>query len=248
MNQPFVKIYRFFIILVLIAFGLLMHRTGVIKYLSDPYELAYTLVLVKQHIVLMAISMTMATVLGLGIGIMFTRPALRGYAGFAMYWLSLGQTIPSLAVIALAMSILGIGYQAAVFALFVYSVLPIARNTMAGIKTVPPWMIDAARGMGMTNMRILFQVELPNAMNVILAGFRVALVINIGTAALAFLIGAGGLGEHIFVGIDLMRPDKLLAGAIPTIILALCADYVSGLFGRLIIPKGLRYQDEELGG
>ena len=157
-----------------------------------------------------------------------------------MYIVGLGQTIPSLAVIALAMSILGIGYKAAVFALFIYSVLPIARNTMAGINAVPPWIIDAARGMGMPHSQILFQIEIPNAMSVILTGFRVSLVINIGTAALAFLIGAGGLGEHIFTGIDLMRPDKLLAGAVPTILLALFADYVCGLVGLLIIPKGLR--------
>jgi osmoprotectant transport system permease protein len=234
---------RFIIIMILLfGVGVAADRAGLFRYMSDPSELRYTAHLFAQHIELVSASMLMATLLGLGVGITFTRSSLKKFSGPVMYIVGLGQTIPSLAVIALAMSILGIGYKAAVFALFIYSVLPIARNTMAGINAVPPWIIDAARGMGMPHSRILFQIEIPNAMSVILTGFRVSLVINIGTAALAFLIGAGGLGEHIFTGIDLMRSDKLLAGAVPTILLALFADYVCGLVGLLIIPKGLRLE------
>jgi osmoprotectant transport system permease protein len=228
------------IMILLLGAGVGADQAGLLRYMSDPNELRYTVHLFVQHIKLVSASMLMATILGLGVGIIFTRPNMRKFSGLGMYVVGLGQTIPSLAVIALAMSILGIGYKAAVFALFIYSVLPIARNTMAGITAVPPWIIDAARGMGMPNSRILIQIEIPNAMSVILTGFRVSLVINIGTAALAFLIGAGGLGEHIFTGIDLMRPDKLLAGAVPTILLALFADYICGLLGLLIIPKGMR--------
>ena len=240
MTNTFVRVYRFFLMIILLISGVLLEKTGMLEYLSDPYEMGYTFILLRQHICLVGTSMTMATILGLLVGIIFTRPQFKKYAGTAMYIVGLGQTIPSLAVIALAMSIIGIGFKAAVFALFIYSVLPIARNTMAGIKSIPPWMLDAARGLGMSNIRILFQVEIPNAMSVIITGFRIALVINIGTAALAFLIGAGGLGEHIFIGIDLMRSDKLLAGAIPTVLLALFADYLCELLGLLIIPKGLR--------
>jgi osmoprotectant transport system permease protein len=126
--------------------------------------------------------------------------------------------------------------------LFVYSVLPIARNTLAGINAVPNWLLDAAKGMGMNNRQILWHVELPNAMQVMLTGFRVSLVICIGTAALAFLIGAGGLGEQIFMGIDLMRTDKLLAGAVPTILLALLADYLCEFLGLFLISRGLRLE------
>jgi osmoprotectant transport system permease protein len=240
MNNAFLKGYRFFLVIFLLAAGISLERTGLIEYLSDPNELGYTFNLLRQHIWLVGTSMTMATILGLLVGIVFTRPGFKRYAGGMMYFVGLGQTIPSLAVIALAMSVIGIGFKAAVFALFIYSVLPIARNTIAGIKAIPSWMLDAARGMGMPNIRILFQVEIPNAMNVILTGFRVALVINIGTAALAFLIGAGGLGEHIFIGINLMRSDKLLAGAVPTVFLALFGDYLCELLGLLLIPKGLR--------
>ena len=244
MKKALKYFYRVVLLAVLIIAAIFIHRTGLIEYLSDPYELRYTIDLVWQHVKMVIVSMVIATTLGLSVGIIFTRPRLKRLAGIVMYIVGLGQTIPSLAVIAIAMSFLGIGFKAAVFALFIYSILPIARNTMAGIKSVPPWMIDAAKGMGMPGLRILFQVELPNAMKVILTGFRVALVMNIGTAALAFLIGAGGLGEHIFTGIDLMRPDKLLAGAIPTALLALFADYLCGLLGNMIIPRGLRLSQE----
>jgi osmoprotectant transport system permease protein len=244
MNGSLTKLYRFFLLIILLVAGMSLERAGMIEYLSDPYELAYTIELVKQHMGLVGMSMAMATALGLAVGIIFTRPKFERYSGPVIYIVGLGQTIPSLAVIALAMSVLGIGFKAAVFALFIYSTLPIARNTMAGIKAIPAWMTDAAIGMGMSNIRILFQVEIPNAMDVILTGFRVALVINIGTAALAFLIGAGGLGEHIFIGIDLMRTDKLLAGAIPTIILALFADYLCEALRFWVVPKGLRLQEK----
>jgi osmoprotectant transport system permease protein len=239
-----VKGYRFLGVVLLVAAGVGLDRSGVITYLSDPYELKYTLDLVVEHLTLVGVSMFAATALGLGVGIVLTRPRFKKYTDIVMYIVSLGQTIPSLAVIALAMSFMGIGFEPAVFALFIYSVLPIARNTLAGITSVPSWMIDAAKGMGMSNARILWHVELPNAMEVIITGFRVALVINIGTAALAFLIGAGGLGEHIFTGIDLVRADKLLAGAIPTTLLALGADYLVELSGLVLIPKGLRLKEE----
>ena len=157
-----------------------------------------------------------------------------------MYGVGLGQTIPSLAVLALVMSFLGIGARPAIFALFIYSTLPIARNTLAGILAVSPSIIDAARGIGMNPARILWQVELPNALNVILTGVRVALVINIGTAALGYLIGAGGLGDLIFTGINLMQTDKLLAGALPVVLIALIADYLVELFSIVMIPKGIR--------
>ncbi|MFW6236472.1 MAG: ABC transporter permease, partial [Desulfovibrionales bacterium] len=132
------------------------------------------------------------------------------------------------------------GSKPAIFALFVYSTLPIARNTLAGILAVPSSYLDAARGIGMSPMRILFEVELPNAMTVILTGVRIALVINIGTAALGYLIGAGGLGDLIFTGINLMQPEKLLAGALPTTLLALAGDYLVELAGLVLIPRGLR--------
>lgn len=244
MNVLAARAYKFALVLILLAAGVIIERAGLIEYLSDPFEMHITLNLILRHINMVLVSISAATVIGLAVGIIFTRPGLKRYSGLIMYFVGLGQTVPSLAVIAIAMSFIGIGFKAAVFALCVYSVLPVARNTLAGISSVPSWIIDAARGIGMPEYRILFQIELPNAMKVILTGFRVALIINTGTAALAFLIGAGGLGNHIFTGISLMRMDKLLAGAIPTTLLALFADYLCDLFGLLIIPAGLRLSEK----
>ena len=240
MSNALGKAYRFTLLVILLAAGVSIERVGLIEYLSDPFEINYTLNLITQHIIMVVVSMALASITGLGVGIIFTRRRFKRYAGIVMYIVGLGQTVPSLAVIAIAMNFMGIGFKAAVFALFIYSVLPIARNTLAGITSVPAWIMDAARGMGMPNYKILIHIEIPNAMKVILTGFRVALVINIGTAALAFLIGAGGLGDHIFTGISLMRMDKLLAGAIPTTLMALFADYLCELMGFVLIPKGLR--------
>ena len=243
MASMLTRVYRLFMVLLLLGAGVLLDQTGMLQYMADPYELVYVLALARQHVAMVAVAILLATILGVGVGIVFTRAGMKKYAGLVMYIVGLGQTIPSLAVLAIVMSFMGIGFRPAIFALFIYSVLPIARNTLAGINAVPNWLLDAAKGMGMNNRQILWHVELPNAMQVMLTGFRISLVICIGTAALAFLIGAGGLGEQIFMGIDLMRTDKLLAGAIPTILLALLADYLCEFLGLVLVPKGLRLQE-----
>jgi osmoprotectant transport system permease protein len=240
MTRYFPKISRLLLFLLVFVAGVGAQKIGLIAYVTDPYEYPYILGLFWQHLYLVAISMLLATAAGLSIGIILTRPRFKKYAGICMYIVSLGQTIPSLAVIALAMSFLGIGMKPAIFALAIYSILPIARNTLAGILAVPGSLLDAARGMGMPPLTILWEVELPNALHVIITGFRIALIINIGTAALAFLIGAGGLGDLIFTGISLMEPDRLLAGAIPVTLLALLADFLCDLGEAFLVPRGLR--------
>ncbi len=237
------KAYKLTLFLIFLCTGILMAKTDVIQYMTDPYEYPVIIKLFWEHLFLVSCSMAIATVCGFGSGIILTRRHFKKFDGVFMYIIGLGQTIPSLAVLALSMSVLGIGFKPAVFALTVYSILPIARNTLVGIKSVPPALIDAARGMGMSPIRILYEVELPNAMRVIIAGFRMALVINIGTAALAFLIGAGGLGDLIFSGISLMQTEKLLAGAIPVAMLALAADFCCEIAERLLISKGLRLNE-----
>ncbi len=240
MNRLLTKLYRIIIAIIILIAGVTFERTGLIALLSDPYEYPVIIELFTQHLYMVSLSMIFATIIGITAGILLTRQRFRKYAGVCMYFIGLGQTIPSLAVLALAMSFLGIGMKPAVFALTIYSILPIARNTLAGITAVPPELIDAGKGMGMPPMRILMEVELPNAMEVILTGFRIALIINIGTAALAYVIGAGGLGDLIFTGISLMQTDKLLAGAIPVTLLALFADFLSELLGLVLVSKGLR--------
>jgi osmoprotectant transport system permease protein len=155
----------------------------------------------------------------------------------AMQVLNVGTTIPTLAVLALSMSLLGIGTLPAIFGLFVATLLPITRNTYAGLKGVSPAMLEAAAGLGMSPIQRLFRVELPNALYVIFAGMRTALTINVGTVPLAFLIGAGGLGELIFTGIDLYDPLMMLAGAIPTAALAVAVDAVVAFLAFMIVPR-----------
>lgn len=244
MNKILLKLYSIFILLLILIAGIALERTGTINYLSDAYVYPELIRLLWQHFYLVAYSMVIATIIGLGIGILLTRPKLKKFVGIVMYFVGLGQTIPSLAVLALTMSVLGIGAKPAIFALIIYSVLPIARNTLAGISAVPPSTVDAAKGMGMTTLGILFNVELPMAMQVILTGFRVALVINIGTAALAFLIGAGGMGDYIFSGINMMMTEKLLAGAIPVTLMALLADFLVEILSIVLVSKGLRITDQ----
>ncbi|NTB97246.1 ABC transporter permease [Agrobacterium tumefaciens] len=195
--------------------------------------------LLGQHVLLVAYSSAIAIAVGLPIGVALTRKPLVYYADAITQVINLGTTIPTLAVLALAMSFLGIGAPSAVFALTILTLLPIVLNTIAGLSMVPRHLIEAATGMGMTGRQILFRVELPNALFVILAGVRTAIAINVGTAPLAFLVGGGGLGELIFTGIDLMDPSLLLAGAIPTAALAIFADFMIGQCQYWLIPKGV---------
>jgi osmoprotectant transport system permease protein len=195
--------------------------------------------LTGQHIELMLISGGLAIAVAVPIGIILTRPRFARAAESVMQILNIGQTIPTLAVLALSMTLLGIGAVPAIFALFIYTILPIARNTYAGIKGVPPHMKEAASGMGMNARQMLFRVELPNALFVIFAGIRTALAVNVGTVPLAFLIGGGGLGELIFTGIALDDPVMMLAGAIPTAALAVVVDMIVAFAAFLIVPKGV---------
>ncbi|MFW5999471.1 MAG: ABC transporter permease [Halanaerobiaceae bacterium] len=182
--------------------------------------------LLGQHLYLVGVSIAMALVIGLAVGIALSRAPLRKYSGPLMYFVGLGQTIPSLAVLALSMSFLGTGSRPALFALTIYTVLPIARNTLAGLESVSPELIDAARGMGLSGRQVLFAVELPVAVRVIMAGVRMAVIINISSAALGAVIGAGGLGEQIFTGISFFDFNIILSGALPVAIMALTADYL----------------------
>lgn len=134
------------------------------------------------------------------------------------------QTIPSLALLAIMIPFFGIGKIPAVIALFLYSLLPILRNTYVGIKSVDATYLDAAKGMGMSQMQRLLQIELPLAMGVIMAGIRVSTVYVISWTTLAAYIGAGGLGDYIFNGLNLYRMDLVLMGTIPITLLALLAD------------------------
>jgi osmoprotectant transport system permease protein len=196
------------------------------------------LVATLQHIELVVLSMVIAIVVGLPLGIIVTRvPSLRswiiGGAGIL-------QTIPSLALLGFMIPLFGIGINTAIAALFLYSLLPIIRNTYTGIQDVDRSTIEAAKGMGMTNWQILLKVELPLALSVIMAGIRTATVINVGTATLAAFIGSGGLGDFIFIGIQRNIDALILIGALPAAALAIVLDLLLGYMEKMTTPRGLK--------
>ncbi len=204
--------------------------------LENPDEI---LSLTIEHIQLVAVSSFIAICLGLPIGILVTRGFMRRFRNMTLGLLGICQTVPSLAIIAIAMGFMGIGKPTAIFGLVIYSILPIIRNTAAGLLDVDAYLLDAGRGMGMTPGQILFRVEIPNAMYIILAGIRTSTVVTVGTAAVAFLIGGGGLGDLIFTGIGMVDTGLMLAGAIPTALLAVIVNWGLGQTEKLILSKGL---------
>lgn len=151
------------------------------------------------------------------------------------------QTIPALAMLAVLMLVMGLGPNTVVFALFLYSLLPIIKNTYTGIRNVDPAMHESGRGMGMTRLQILRMVELPLSLSVIMGGLRMALVITIGVATIGTFIGAGGLGDIIIRGTNASDGTAIiLAGAIPTALMAMIADTVMGMLERKLAPDGKR--------
>src|SRR5699024_5725751 len=190
------------------------------------------------HLELTFISLLIAVLIGIPIGLLATR--YERISGPVLGTVGVIQTIPSIALLGFMLPLLGIGPLPAITALFLYALLPIVRNTYSGINEVEDSVTEAARGMGMTDGQILRKVELPLATPVIFAGIRTATVINVGVATLCALIGAGGLGEYIFLGIALNSGVMIMAGALPAALLALSFDFVLGLLeryaGKLLKP------------
>jgi osmoprotectant transport system permease protein len=191
-----------------------------------------------QHIQLVFISMFIAILIGVPLGILITR--VKSLEAPILGIASILQTIPSLALLGFMIPLFGIGIKTAVAALFLYSLLPIIRNTFTGIKDVDKSTLEAAKGMGMTDFQILFRVQFPLALGVIMAGIRTATVINVGTATLAAFIGGGGLGDFIFLGISRNIDALVLIGAFPAALLALVFDWLLGVLEKIATPRGLK--------
>jgi len=186
--------------------------------------------LTVEHLELVGVSIFAATAIGIPLGVAASRNATlkRWSLGFA----NVTQTVPSLALFGFLIPATGIGASTAVIALALYALLPILRNTCVGIAGVDRAVIEAALGMGMTRRQMLWQVELPLAMGVILAGLRVATVTSVGVATIAAAVGAGGLGTFIFQGLTMVNNNVILAGAVPAAILAVLADAGFGWIER----------------
>ena len=191
-----------------------------------------------QHLWLVGVSTLLAVLIGIPLGILsahrpvWNKPVL-GTANII-------QTIPSLALFGFLLPVPWLGDRAdrlAILALTLYALLPVIRNTYTGIRGVDPAVVEAGRGMGLTDRQLLFQVELPLAVSVILSGVRVAVVVSVGLATIAAAIGAGGLGEFIFRGLAMVNNQLILAGAIPAAVLALSADFSLGWLEKRLRPR-----------
>ena len=188
-----------------------------------------------HHVVLVGVSIAIATAIGVPLGVWLTRRP--GWSRIVLGVASVAQTIPSLALFGFLIPapwIGGIGMRTALVALTVYGLLPVLRNTVTGIAGVDPAIREAGRGMGMTDAQLLWRVELPLAASVIIAGVRVATVICIGVATIAAAIGAGGLGVFIFRGVAMVDNRMILAGALPAAVLAVGADLALGAVERRV--------------
>jgi len=199
-----------------------------------------------QHLYIIVVANGAAAVLGILIGIFISGKGRERLADTVIYLASIMMTIPSLALYGILMGILSaltlpsIGFLPVVIALTLYGLLPIVRNTYTAIREVDPAMIEAGRGMGMSELQILMKVKIPLAVPVIMAGLRQAIVMNIGIAAIGSYIGAGGLGQPIFRGIANYRVDLILVGAVFVSLLAIIADLLMGRVEWLTTPKGIR--------
>ena len=203
--------------------------------MSHPAQFATAL---GVHIALSAAALSIASTIAIPAGIYAAhRP---GTAFATINIANVGRTLPSLAVLALVMPLLGTGFAPSLFALSLLALPPIVLNTITGIAGIDPEIVDAARGMGMTRREILRRIEWPLALPVIFAGLRTAAIQVISGAVLAAFIGGGGLGDFITAGIAMMAIPQLLVGAIPVTLLAIGADFAFGALQQRITPEGVR--------
>lgn len=192
------------------------------------FERTRLVTLAWQHVVITAASMGIILAIGLPLGVWLTRPSGRPFLGLASNLLSVGQTFPPVAVLALALPFFGFGLRPTLIALVAYGLLPVTRNVIAGLHGVPDDLKEAARGLGMGPAQLFWRVEAPLALRVVLAGVRISATYTVGTATVAPIIGAGGLGVPIIAGLAVGNTAFVLEGAVPVAVLALLTDFVLG--------------------
>ncbi|RAN60675.1 choline ABC transporter permease [Dolosigranulum pigrum] len=195
--------------------------------------------LIWEHLYISAISVSLGVLFAVPIGIWLTRINDR-VADLVISFVSILQSLPSLALLTLMIPLIGVGQVPAIVALFIYSLMPIMRNTYTGIQSVDEGMVDAAKGMGMTTIQLLQKVELPQAAPIIMAGIRLSTTYVIAWTTLASFIGAGGLGDFIFNGLNLYIPELIIGGTIPVTVIALLADFLLSRLEQKVTPINLR--------
>ncbi|QNE45080.1 ABC transporter permease [Frigoribacterium sp. NBH87] len=192
-----------------------------------------------EHLALTFVSAVIVLVIAVPLGVVLTRGPFRRVSGPILAIANFGQAAPAIGLVVLLAFWLGFSFWAAVVALVLYAMLPVLRNTMIGLQSVDGRLVEAGRGMGMSSLAVLFRVELPLAVPVMLSGIRTALVLLVGSAALATFIGAGGLGLLITTGVNLFLPRVLVSGALLIALLALLIDWLGRVVEHVARPKGL---------
>jgi osmoprotectant transport system permease protein len=225
-----------------LAAEFLRDKLGVSSHVEEESLFRYLLRLTGEHLLLVVVSLSAAVVIAVPLGVLAAKRPVAGQAILGV--VSILQTVPSLALLVFLIPLLGIGGKPAIAALFLYSLLPIVRNTYAGLHDIPPSVRESGAALGLPPGAVLRRIELPLASRSILAGIKTAAVINVGTATLGALIGAGGYGQPILTGIRLDDLALILQGAVPAALLALLVQGVFELAERTLVPKGLRLKPE----
>jgi osmoprotectant transport system permease protein len=213
-----------------------MNKISFFKFLE--YRGSEIIKLTGEHMKITGVAVILAIIVGVPLGIYITKN--KKISNTVLNTANIFQTLPSLALFGLIIPFMGIGFKPAIFVLFLYALLPIIKNTYIGINSIEPSIIEAGRGMGMTKAQILTMVEIPLALPIIMGGIRISTVINIGTATIAALIGAGGLGDFIFKGISMGNNNMILGGAVPTALLAISVDFILGIIENKLTPQGVK--------
>lgn len=229
------------VLMLLVAGGWLYWRTQTQLDAIEARQLAWPTLakLLRQHVVLTLTATALVLLTAIPIGILLTRPALRRFSSPVTAIANIGQAAPAIGLVVLLAMWLGFGFWTAVAALAAYAFLPVLANTVVGLNEVDPSLVEAARGMGLSDFQTLWRVELPLAVPVILTGVRTALVLLVGTATFGTFINAGGLGALITTGITLFRFKIIVSGALMVALLALFVDWLARLLENALTPRGL---------
>jgi len=192
------------------------------------------------HIFIFLASLTFSIIIGIAISIFITQEDKKKVGRLILSVTGAAQSVPSLVIIALIFIFVGIGIRPAIIALIIYGLVPIIFNTTSGILSVGQEIIEAGKGMGLTQNQLLWKVKIPIALPVIMGGIRSSATIIIGSTTVAAVIGGGGLGDFIFIGLKMQKPEMLISGALTVSLLAIIVDYIMAIIEKKVVPRGLQ--------
>jgi osmoprotectant transport system permease protein len=240
-NRPSIGLFAIPIAVGVVLLGWVIWRLNADLTSSDLITMGWSSLarFTLEHLLLTVVGTVLVVLIAVPLGIVLTRPGLRRAAPAVVAVANGGQAAPAIGLLVLGAMLLGFGFWTAIVALTIYGLLPVLRNTITGLDGVDRTLIEAGRGMGMSNASVLSRIELPLAVPVIMSGVRTALVLMVGTASLAVFINAGGLGQLITTGVNLFRNQILITGGLLIACLALLIDWLGRLLEFFVRPKGV---------